>query len=72
MPASKASLPGTLERSDAHARRLWLKTRAAAEKTYGSAGAAARVAYAALKHEYEKRGDRWVRKAAKGGASRSR
>jgi len=25
-----------------------------------------RVAYAALKHEYEKRGDRWVKKARRG------
>jgi len=72
MPSAKPSLPGTLARSEPHARRLWLKTRAAAEKTYGAAGAAARVAYAALKHEYEKRGDRWVRRPAPHSARKSR
>ena len=35
-------------------------------KTYGEGGRAHRVAFAALKHEYEKRGDKWVKKNGKG------
>lgn len=66
MPTRQTDMPGTIARSDAHAQRLWKKARTSAEKTYGEGGTAARVAYAALKHEYGKRGDRWVRKAKKG------
>jgi hypothetical protein len=53
-------------RSDKHAQHLWKKTHDSAIKTYGEGGRAHRVAYAALKHEYEKKGDKWVRKARKG------
>lgn len=35
-------------------------------RTYGEGARAHRVAYAALKHEYEKKGDRWVNKGWKG------
>jgi cation transport regulator ChaB len=61
MPASK-EMPSTIERSDRHARSLWSKAHDSAVKTYGEGGAAHRVAYAALKHEYRKSGDKWVRK----------
>jgi cation transport regulator ChaB len=62
----RVEIPSTIERSEAHARRLWKKAHDSAVGTYGEGGRAHRVAFAALKHEYEKQGDRWVRKAQKG------
>ncbi len=62
----RTEIPSTIKRSDPHAQRLWKKTHDSAVKTYGEGGRAHRVAFAALKHEYEKRGDRWMRKAEKG------
>src|SRR5436189_4260631 len=58
--------PKTLLRSDKHAQGIWQKAHDSAVGTYGEGGRAHRVAYAALKHEYEKKGDKWVRKAEKG------
>jgi cation transport regulator ChaB len=58
--------PKTIERSDKHAQEIWTKAHDSAVKTYGEGGRAHRVAYAALKHEYEKKGDRWVKKGWKG------
>lgn len=66
MPNRRTEIPGTIMRSDKHAQHLWKKTHDSAIKTYGEGGRAHRVAYAALKHEYEKKGDKWVRKARKG------
>ncbi|MBF6599983.1 MAG: ChaB family protein [Dehalococcoidia bacterium] len=65
MPGRK-ELPRTLERSPKHARQLWAKAHDSAVKTYGEGGRAHRVAFAALKHEYEKSGDRWQEKAERG------
>lgn len=62
----RVEIPSTIERSDAHAQRLWKKTHDSAVETYGEGGQAHRVAFAALKHEYAKQGDHWVRKAHKG------
>jgi hypothetical protein len=62
----REELPRTLQRSDAHAQRLWSKTHDSAIRTYGRGRRAQMTAYAALKHEYEKQGDRWVRKAENG------
>ena len=62
----RVEIPSTIERSDGHARRLWKKAHDSAVETYGEGGRAHRVAFAALKHEYQKQGDRWVRKARKG------
>jgi cation transport regulator ChaB len=64
--AGKSDIPGTILRSEKHAQHLWTKARDSALKTYGEGGRGYRVAYAALKHEYEKRGDKWVRKAHSG------
>jgi cation transport regulator ChaB len=58
----ETSLPRTLLRSDRHAQHLWKKTHDSAVKTHGEGGRAHRVAYAALKHEYRKSGDKWVPK----------
>src|SRR5512141_1654836 len=60
-------LPDTLKRSDKHAQETWLKTLESAIETYGGDNARSRrVAFASLKHQYEKKGNRWVRKAEKG------
>jgi cation transport regulator ChaB len=59
-------LPSTLERSSRRAQLTWLKARDSAYETYDDAEAAHRVAYAALKHSFEKVGDRWVAKKRKG------
>jgi hypothetical protein len=81
MPIKKSDLPSTLQRSSAKAQRTFAETLENAEKTYGSGQRAARVAYASLKHSFEKVGDRWVPKkekgpsdaqAAKGGAAARR
>lgn len=65
MPA-REELPSTIERSDTHAQALWSKTHDSAVESYGEGERAHRTAFAALKHEYEKVGDHWERKAEKG------
>lgn len=62
----QSDIPRTIRHSDTHAQHLWKKTHDSAVKTYGEGGAAHRVAFAALKHEYMKQGDKWVRTAHKG------
>src|SRR6266542_1549000 len=70
MPTSKnkkGDLPSTIERSDKKAQEIYTKTLDSAEDTYkGDDEAAHRVAFAALKHQYKKEGDRWVKKGWKG------
>jgi cation transport regulator ChaB len=65
MPARK-DLPDTIRRSPAKAQRTWSKAHDSAVETYGEGSAAHRAAYAALKHSFEKRGDRWQPKEEKG------
>lgn len=62
----KTSIPSTIQRSEKHAQHLCKKAHDSAVKTYGEGGRAHRVAYAALKHEYKKEGDKWVAKGWKG------
>jgi cation transport regulator ChaB len=62
----KDELPSTLKRSSAKAQRTFTKTHDAAAEEYGSEERAHRVAYAALKHSFEKVGDHWERKQQKG------
>lgn len=64
--SGKREIPGTILRSEKHAQHIWVKAHDNALRTYGEGGRANRVAYAALKHQYEKRGDKWVRKAEPG------
>jgi cation transport regulator ChaB len=59
-------IPQTIKKSDSKAQRIWKKTHDSAKKTYGKGSRANRVAYASLKHQYRKEGDRWVRKDFKG------
>lgn len=64
--AKKDELPSTLRRSSAKAQRTFAKAHDAAAEQYGSEGRAHRVAYAAVKHSYEKVGDHWEAKEQKG------
>src|SRR5262245_59187892 len=59
-------LPSTLRRSPAKAQRTWIKAHDSAVKEYGEGERAHRTAFAALKHSYEKVGDRWVPKRRRG------
>lgn len=62
----KSELPSTLKKSGKKAQRTFAKAHDAAAKEYGDAERAHRVAYSALKHKFEKVGDRWEKKDNKG------
>ena len=62
----KEELPGTIKRSSEKAQRTWAKTHDNAVKEYGEGERAHRTAFSALKHSFEKKGDRWVSKKEKG------
>lgn len=62
----KEELPGTLKRSPEKAQRTFAKAHDSAAETYGEGERAHRMAYAAVKHSYEKRGDHWEAKAQNG------
>lgn len=64
--AKKSELPSTLRKSDEKAQRTFTKTHDAAAEQYGEGERAHRVAYAALKHSYEKVGDHWEEKDQRG------
>ena len=64
--AKKDELPSTLQRSDDKAQRTFAKAHDAAADEYGSEERAHRVAYAAVKHSYEKVGDHWEPKKKRG------
>lgn len=65
MPA-KDELPSTLQRSPKKAQETWSKAHDSAVDEYGEGERAHRTAYAALKHGFEKVGDHWESKDAKG------
>ena len=65
MPA-KQEMPSTIRKSSAKAQRTWAKAHDSAVETYGEGERAHRTAYSALKHSFEKKGDRWVEKKRKG------
>jgi cation transport regulator ChaB len=62
----KSEMPSTLRRSNAKAQRTFAEAHDAAAEEYGSEERAHRVAYAALKHSFEKVGDHWEPKQQKG------
>lgn len=62
----KSELPSTLQRSSGKAQRTFAKAHDAAVEEYGSEQRAHRVAYAALKHSFEKVGDHWEAKKRRG------
>ena len=66
MAVRKEDLPSTLQRSDEHAQDVYGETLQSAAGSYGDGERAHRTAFAALKHEYEKVGDHWERKARNG------
>lgn len=57
--AKKSEIPSTLQRSEPKAQRTFAKAHDSAVEEYGEGERAHRVAYAALKHSYEKVGDHW-------------
>ncbi|MBR8743943.1 ChaB family protein [Nocardiopsis sp. MG754419] len=59
-------LPDTLRRSPKKAQRTWIEAHDSAVREYGEGERAHRVAIAAVKHEFEKVGDRWEPKESKG------
>lgn len=65
MPGRK-ELPETIRRSSAKAQRTWIKAHDSAVESYGEGERAHRTAFAALKHSFEKVGDRWVAKRTPG------
>jgi cation transport regulator ChaB len=65
MPGEQ-ELPSTLERSSKKAQRTWIKAHDSAVEEYGEGERAHRTAFAALKHSFEKVGDRWEAKDEKG------
>jgi len=63
----KIDLPDTIERSDKHAQEIYRETLQSAHESYeGDEERAHRAAYAALKHQYKKSGDKWVKKDRNG------
>jgi cation transport regulator ChaB len=64
--AKRSELPSTLRKSSPKAQRTFARAHDAAVEQYGEGERAHRTAYAALKHSYEKVGDRWVAKDEKG------
>ncbi len=75
--AEQDELPSTLQRSPDKAQRTFAKAHDAAAEQYGEGERAHRTAYSAVKHSFEKVGDHWEPKEAKGpsdaqGAKRGR
>ncbi|MEV7604039.1 ChaB family protein [Paenarthrobacter sp. NPDC089322] len=65
--ARKDELPSTLQRSEQKAQDTFAQTYDSAMETYdGDASRAARTAFAAVKHSYEKVGDHWEPKEKRG------
>ena len=65
--ARKEELPSTLQRSEQKAQDTFAKTYDSALESYGNdESRAARTAFAALKHSYEKVGDHWEPKEKRG------
>ena len=64
--AKQSELPSTLLRSPAKAQRTFAKAHDSAADEYGDERRANQVAWAAVKHSFEKVGDRWEKKGKKG------
>ena len=61
--AKQSELPSTLQRSPKKAQRTFAKAHDSAADEYGDERRANQVAWAAVKHSFEKVGDRWQPKA---------
>ena len=66
MPIRREDMPGTIQRSPEKAQRTFAKALDSAVEQYGEGERARRTAFSALKHSFEKRGDHWEPKDAKG------
>jgi cation transport regulator ChaB len=66
VPTDKEDLPGTLRRSSEKAQRTYQEALDSAHEQYDDEERAHRVAYSALKHQFEKVGDHWEPKDDKG------
>jgi hypothetical protein len=66
MPTTREELPGTIKRSPPKAQRTWTEAHDSAVRTYGEGERAHRTAFSALKHSFQKVGDRWAPKDRKG------
>jgi cation transport regulator ChaB len=66
MPAKKEDLPSTIERSPEKVQRTYEEALDSAHQEYDSEEQAHRVAWSAVKHVAEKRGDHWELKDQKG------
>jgi cation transport regulator ChaB len=64
--AKQSEIPSTLQRSPEKAQRTFAKAHDSAEESYGDERRANQVAWAAVKHSFEKVGDRWQAKGKKG------
>jgi len=65
MPKRKNDIPSTIERSGKKAQEIWEKTHDSAVERYGEGERAHRTAFSALKHQYRKQDDHWVKKSRK-------
>jgi cation transport regulator ChaB len=65
MPA-REELPDTIRRSPRKAQDPWVKAHDSAVETYGEGRRAHQTAFSALKHSFQKVGDHWEPKQAKG------
>lgn len=61
----RQELPSTVRRSSEKAQRTWIKAHDSAVEKYGEGERAHRIAFSALKHMFEKIGDRWLPKGGK-------
>ncbi|REE94828.1 ChaB family protein [Thermomonospora umbrina] len=61
----REELPSTLRRSPEKAQRTWIKAHDSAVEEYGEGRRAHMTAFGALKHAFEKVGDRWLPKGGK-------
>jgi cation transport regulator ChaB len=64
--AKKSEIPSTLQRSPAKAQRTFAKAHDSAADEYHDERRANQVAWAAVKHSFEKVGDHWEPKGKKG------
>ena len=63
-------MPSTVRRSPSKAQRTWARTYDSALEEYGEGERARRVAMASLKHSFQKVGDHWEPKDARGPSDR--
>ncbi len=62
----QSELPRPVRKSSEEAQRTYAKAHDSAVETYGEGERAHRTAYSSLKHKFEKKDDRWVKKDQKG------